>query len=131
MASPNNPVDLTFDLNFPLFYEQVPKIIWESGEVDVLIFYGIFGSSILKRSLEYNKGEFKEMFPFEGMHFVMQETLDKFFKWVHENQIPVLISCIDTADDVIVNLKNNSIQILKWQNMTLKELAELIKYFVK
>jgi acetyltransferase len=131
VASPNNPVDLTFDLNFSLFYEQVPKLIWESGEVDALIFYGIFGSSILKRSLEFNKGEFEEMFPFEGMHFVMQETLDKFFKWIHENQIPVLISCIDTADDIIGHLQHNSIPIFKWPNMAVKAMAALVQYYVK
>ncbi len=130
VASPNNPVDLTFDLNFPLFYEHVPKLIWESGEVDALIFYGIFGNSILKRSLEFNNGKFEEIFPFEGMNFVMQETLDTFFKWVNENEIPVFISCIDTADDVIGHLQHNSIPVFKWPNMTVKAMAALVQYYV-
>ena len=131
VASPNNPVDLTFDLNFPLFYEQVPQLIWESGEVDALIFYGIFGSSILKRSVEYNNGEFKEIFPFDAMHFVMQESLSKFYSWIHENKIPVLISCIDTADDVIGQLQHNSIPVFKWPNMTVKAMNALVHYYVR
>jgi acyl-CoA synthetase (NDP forming) len=131
VASPNNPVDLTFDLNFPLFYELVPKLIWESGEVDALIFYGIFGSSILKRSLDYNHGEYEEIFPFEGMDFVMQESLDKFYKWVHENEIPVMISCIDTADDIIGQLQHNSIPVFKWPNMTVKAMEALVQYYAR
>jgi len=131
VASPNNPVDLTFDLNFPLFYEQVPQLIWESGEVDALIFYGIFGRSILKRSVEYNHGKFKEIFPFEGMDFVMNESLTKFYSWIHENKIPVLISCIDTADDVIGQLQHNSIPVFKWPNMTVKAMKALVQYYVK
>jgi acetyltransferase len=131
VASPNNPVDLTFDLNFPLFYEQVPKLIWDSGEVDALIFYGIYDSSILKRSIKYNNGEFKEIFPFEAMDLIMQEIMDNFYSWIHENKIPVLISCIDTADDLISQLQHNSIPVFKWPNMAVKAMAELVQYYVK
>ncbi len=129
VASANNPIDLTFDLNFNLFYEEVPKLVWHSGEVDVLIFYGIFGRSMLERSLEYSNGEFSHLFPLEPMDILVQETLERFFEWVHSNKIPVLISCIDTADNLIPLFQENRIPIFKWPNMTVKAARALVQYY--
>jgi acetate---CoA ligase (ADP-forming) subunit alpha len=42
-ASLANPVDFTFINNWENFFSRVPRIIAESGEVDVLLFYGLFG----------------------------------------------------------------------------------------
>jgi len=42
-ASLANPVDFTFINNWEGFFSRVPAIIAESGEVDVLLFYGLFG----------------------------------------------------------------------------------------
>lgn len=42
-ASLSNPVDFTFINNWEAFFSRVPRIIAESGEVDVLLFYGLFG----------------------------------------------------------------------------------------
>ncbi len=41
-ASVSNPVDFTFINDWEGFYSKVPSIIAESGEVDVLLFYGFF-----------------------------------------------------------------------------------------
>ncbi len=131
VASANNPIDLTFDMNFSLFYEDVPKLVWHSGEVDALIFYGIFGSSMLERSVRFNNGEFSELFPLEAMNFLVKETLDRFFEWVHSNKIPVLISCIDTADKLIPVLQNNQIPVFKWPGMTARAMRALVQYYSK
>ncbi|MHA1207006.1 MAG: hypothetical protein ACTSSO_05505, partial [Candidatus Hodarchaeales archaeon] len=60
-----------------------------------------------------------------------QECLSKFYSWIHENEIPVLISCIDTADDVIGQLQHNSIPVFKWPNMTVKAMNALVHYYVR
>jgi acetyltransferase len=129
VASPNNPIDLTFDLNLPLFYNDVPKLIWDSGEVDALIFYGVHGNSILKRAIEYNHGEFEEIFPFEAMDQVMNNIIATFSKWIHEHKIPVLISCIDTADDLLGIFNDNKIPVFKWPAMTVKAMRALTQYY--
>jgi acetyltransferase len=131
VASPNNPIDLTFDLNIPLFYEEVPRLIWESGEVDSLIMYGIFDDTMLRRSIRYSGGELEEIFPFEAMSLIMNETLGNFCKWVHENKIPVLISCIDTADNVVELLNTNDIPVFIWPGMTVKAMKALVQYYQK
>ena len=42
-ASVKNPVDTTFDMNLYNYYVSIPKVLMESGEVDALIMYGVFG----------------------------------------------------------------------------------------
>ncbi|MHA1330443.1 MAG: hypothetical protein ACTSR2_05130, partial [Candidatus Hodarchaeales archaeon] len=131
MASANNPVDLTFDMNFNLFYQEIPKLVWESGEVDALIFYGLFGSSMMERNLHFGGDEDKDIFPLEAMDYILNETLTNFINWIHEEKIPVLISCIDTADEAVTILQNNNIPVFKWPSTTVKAMSALVRYYVK
>ncbi len=41
-ASGNNPIDLTFDINFYNFFVKLPKLLIKSGEVDSLLIYGLY-----------------------------------------------------------------------------------------
>ena len=41
-ASYKNPIDLTFDMNIANFYTTYPKMLMKSGEVDMIIIYGVF-----------------------------------------------------------------------------------------
>ena len=131
VASPNNPIDLTFDLNVNLFYQGVPKVVWEAGEVDALIFYGLYGASALERSLKFTNYDFSEIFPLEAMDIVMTEVLTAFTDWVHEYHIPVLMSCIDTGDDVVKILQEKGVPVFKFPSMAVKAMKVLVKYYSK
>jgi len=54
-ASVKNPVDCTFDLNLPNYYVTIPKLLLESGEIDLLVIYGVFG--LQEVMLNYMKDE--------------------------------------------------------------------------
>jgi len=41
-ASANNPIDVTFDVNFINLFYRFPKILMKSKEVDSIIVYGVF-----------------------------------------------------------------------------------------
>jgi acyl-CoA synthetase (NDP forming) len=41
-ASANNPIDVTFDVNFINLFYKFPKILMKSGEIDSIIVYGVF-----------------------------------------------------------------------------------------
>jgi len=43
IASSNNPVDITFGMDLPYYYITLPELLMKSGEVDVLIQYGVVG----------------------------------------------------------------------------------------
>ena len=128
-ASANNPVDLTFDMNFGLFYDDVPGLIWQSGEVDAFLMWGVFGSSMMERTLEFGKNEFIEMLPVPVMDTMLRENLEKFVNWVHENKIPVLISCLDTADEAVKYLQDNGIAVFKWPSMAVRAMNALVDYY--
>ena len=86
---------------------------------------------MLTRPIHFNKGEFKEIFPLEEMNLIMKETVSNFCKWIHTNKIPVLISCIDTADNIVELLQANDIPVFKWPSMTAKAMRILVQYHQK
>lgn len=130
-ASANNPIDLTFDMNMNLFYDEVPRLIWESNEVDILLFYGVFGGNMMERMFNFGNNEFMEMLPATVMETVLNQNLENFVNWVHKNRIPVLISCLDTADEAVKYLQNNGIAVFKWPSMTARAMKALVDYYCK
>jgi len=43
-ASTRNPIDVTFDRSWENFYVKIPKLLVASGEIDSIIFYGLFST---------------------------------------------------------------------------------------
>jgi acyl-CoA synthetase (NDP forming) len=130
-ASANNPIDLTFDMNMDLFYREVPRLIWESGEVDALLFYGVFGGNMMERMFQFGNNEFMEMLPAAFLETMLRDNLTDFVTWVHENKIPVLISCLDTADEAVAYLQDNGIAVFKWPSMAARAMKALVDYHSK
>lgn len=63
-ASLKNPIDTTFDMNFQNYYINIPKTLMQSGEIDAIIMYGVFGfQDVLKNLLEYERVAKYEDFP--------------------------------------------------------------------
>lgn len=131
VASPNNPVDVTFDMNFDLFFNQIPQFIWVSGEVDALLFYGLFDSSMMKRMVKFVNNENAEIFPLAGMDSLQTEILEKFVKWVHKEKVPIMFSCLDTADEAEVFLQNNDIPVFKFPSMAVRAMKAVVSYYSK
>jgi acyl-CoA synthetase (NDP forming) len=47
-AATANPIDITFLLDMEAYYIHVPRLLFESGEVDGMVMYGIFGSWLFR-----------------------------------------------------------------------------------
>lgn len=55
-ASFRNPVDCAFDMNLPYFYITLPELLMKSGEVDIIIQYGVVGfQDVMDDYLSYDK----------------------------------------------------------------------------
>jgi len=55
-ASYKNPIDCTFDMNMYNFYVSMPKLLMRSGEVDLIIIYGVIGFQyFMSRFIENEK----------------------------------------------------------------------------
>ena len=128
-ASPNNPIDLTFDMNFGLVYNDIPRLIWESKEVDAFLFYGVFGGSMMKRMLNFGNNEFAEMLPTTVMNNYLENHLKVFVEWIHNKKVPMLISCLDTADEAVIYLQSNNIPVFKWPSMATRAMKALTDYY--
>ncbi|MFX0074139.1 MAG: acetate--CoA ligase family protein [Candidatus Hermodarchaeota archaeon] len=51
-ASANNPIDVTFDVNFSNLFFKFPKLLMKSGEVDGIIIWGLFDLSDVLDTIE-------------------------------------------------------------------------------
>lgn len=131
MASTKNPIDLTFDMNFSLFYDFVPRLIWDSNEVDFLIFYGAFGSSMLQRMLDFGSGENEEIFQTELMRTALNQALLDFSEWTKEEKVSVVFSVIDTGDDAVEILQKHNIAVFKFPNTTVRAMKAVIDYYLR
>ncbi|MFW9929895.1 MAG: acetate--CoA ligase family protein, partial [Candidatus Thorarchaeota archaeon] len=55
-ASFKNPIDCTFDMNLPYFYFDLPEMIMKSGEIDMIIQYGVVGfQDVMDDYLNYER----------------------------------------------------------------------------
>ncbi|MHA1688603.1 MAG: acetate--CoA ligase family protein [Promethearchaeota archaeon] len=89
IASFKNPIDVTFDMNLPYYYITLPEILMKSGEVDVLIQYGVVGfQDVMEKYLEYEKiaqhAEFKKQDPKKSDELaksLLQPTLENAKKY--------------------------------------------------
>jgi len=54
-GSYKNPIDVTFDMDMFNFYSKMPKVLMKSGEVDLIIIYGVIGFHYLISN--YTKNE--------------------------------------------------------------------------
>lgn len=55
-ASFKNPIDVTFDMNLPYYYITLPELLMKSGEVDMLIQYGVVGfQDVMDNYLKHEK----------------------------------------------------------------------------
>jgi len=63
-ASLKNPIDTTFDMNFQNYYINIPKTLIQSGEIDAIMMYGVFGfQDVLRNLLKHERVAKYENFP--------------------------------------------------------------------
>ncbi len=74
LGASNNPLDHNFDL----FYNQIPQLVWESGEIDALIMYGVFDGSSIRRTLKFADYSHKELFSSNLLDEMLFSVLEEF-----------------------------------------------------
>ena len=55
-ASANNPIDVTYDVNFLNLFYKFPKILMKSGEIDSIIVWGVFDFDDVIETVEKSGG---------------------------------------------------------------------------
>ncbi|TFG09130.1 MAG: CoA-binding protein [Promethearchaeota archaeon] len=90
-ASGSNPIDITFFKNFFDFYVTLPKLIIKSGEVDSVLFDGIFDFGDVFNVVEKSGAPLDEqMKQFIGTFYDM--IIDPIQRLVHKKSVPLFYS---------------------------------------
>jgi acyl-CoA synthetase (NDP forming) len=100
-AQVRNPLDLTMDFDLKRFFIDVPKMVIDSGEVDAILFYGVFGGTHGKRKFE-SLVDGPDVAALEGYDSYMSGMVDGFADIVAQAGVPVLSSSFTGIEDVPV-----------------------------
>jgi len=91
-ASARNPVDITFSMNMDAFFEDIPKLLIESDEVDGIAIYYSFGVDFMKNIVK----PVSDKIPVPPENFFEEfasEMRKKFLNVVKNEKKPVTASC--------------------------------------
>jgi acetyltransferase len=108
VANIDNPLDLTFQFNQYNLYIKIPKILINSGEVDGIIIYAVFGFEEVLDIVKKSGGKSYE--EFEISNEIMKDVyLKPIQKLVHKKSIPVFYIGPQGYDDPWIKefLKSN------------------------
>ena len=90
-ASANNPIDVTFDVNFQNLFYKFPKMLMKSGEVDGIIIWGLFDFDDIIKTIEKSGMEIDESL--KSMSLMLERSIIRPIKKLMEKfSIPVYFS---------------------------------------
>ncbi|MBN1290149.1 MAG: CoA-binding protein [Actinobacteria bacterium] len=126
-ASTINPVDMTFHLNFADLLKTVPEILFESGEIDGIVMYGIFGTHIFEVFRDGLGDLFK--FPVEDARPIIRGLVEGFTRFPDDTGIPVIVSTfMGPEDEEIAFLRSNDIPVSPSPERAVNAMAALCRY---
>jgi len=96
-AASINPVDITFLLDYKALYDTIPRLLMESGEVDGIVMYGVFGT-LLFRTLQAALKE-RVDYDIENLVPMYMGLIEGFSRLPAEYGKPVLVSSFWGRDD--------------------------------
>lgn len=132
-ASFKNPVDCTFDMNLPYFYITLPEMIMKSGEVDMIIQYGVFGfQDILEDFLQIEKiaqyAEFSHQ-PNDVMDSFAHKLIFPSVENSRKYSIPIIhINPMNFNSPWSKRLRKNGVLLFKLWDRPVNAIAKLCEY---
>ncbi len=132
-ASYKNPVDCTFDMNLPYFYVKLPEILMKSGEIDVIVQYGVFGwEEALGEYLKYDQiaqnAEFQQQ-PDEVLNKLAQKLLQPTMANSQKYTIPILyVNPMNFNSSWSKKLRKNGATLFKLWDRPVNCIAKICEY---
>ncbi|MFX0092551.1 MAG: acetate--CoA ligase family protein [Candidatus Hodarchaeota archaeon] len=127
-AITKNPVDLTFDMDLDRFYQQIPRLIIGSKEVDGVFVYGVFGTRLFEM-IQAQAPEV-EFFPIELLKGVLGEIIPAFVELIHQSDFPIIISSLmSRKDETISYLLDHDVAVFPSPFRAVKAMRVLFDYF--
>lgn len=89
-AATVNPVDMTFLMDFNALYEQVPRLLMESDEVDAVVMYCVFGANLFRTLMAALPGRID--FDLDAVFPLVMGMLEKLAAMPGEYGKPLILS---------------------------------------
>lgn len=96
-AASMNPIDMTFFMDMETMYATVPRMLMESGEIDGIVMYGVFGS-MLYRKIRSAMGD-RIRLPIDEVAPYAMDLLSRLKDLPGEFGKPLLVSSLWGKDD--------------------------------
>jgi acyl-CoA synthetase (NDP forming) len=128
-ASAKNPVDLTFHIDMDTLAEKIPRVLFESDEIDGVIIHGIMDTGFIKLLYPY----VKKIFDVPEHDFVKTGEFfpDQLIQMPDIYNKPLLISSFFGKEDHAVSFfHDNSIPTFDSPEKAAIAMAALYKYFL-
>ncbi len=126
-GSTANPIDLTFSMNPGVMMGEIPKAIFNSGEVDAIMIHGIMGSSMIRTMREEAPDLVpKDMSKMDTALAMMHKGLVELSQ---EMSCPVLTSSFDGRVDSAVDfVMKNNIPVYPSPERAVQAMTALMQY---
>jgi len=119
-----NPIDMTYYMNFDAMYNEIPRMVMESGEVDGIVMYGVFGS-MLYRKIQAGLGDRLNL-PIDRVLPSAIKRLDRLKALPAELGRPLLLSSLwGKDDDALEYLVQQGIPVYPTPERAVKAMAAL------
>jgi hypothetical protein len=132
-ASVKNPLDATFDMNLFNYYVNLPIVIMESGEVDSLIIYGVFGfqevvSKYINDDRIRNHIEIDEKMSVTGVS-LEKMLIDPTLKVSKKYSIPIIyINTQNYSSSWSKKIRESGATLFQFWDRPIRTLAKLCQY---
>ena len=132
-ASFKNPIDCTFDMNLPYFYIDLPEMIMKSGEIDIIIQYGVLGfQDVMDDYLNYERiakyAEFAHQ-PDKVMDGMARKLISSTLTNSKKYSVPILyVSPMCYTSPWSKRLRNNGALLFKYWDRPVNCLSKVCEY---
>ena len=132
-ASFKNPVDVTFDMNLPYFYINLPEMLMKSGEIDAIFQYGVVGfqdvmDDYLKNKKIAKYAEFQNQLE-EVKDDLAKKLLQPTMKNCQKYSVPILyINPMGFTSPWSKRLRKNGALLFKLWDRPVNALAKVCEY---
>jgi acyl-CoA synthetase (NDP forming) len=127
-AQVRNPLDLTMDFDLKRFFIDVTEVVVGSGEVDAILFYGVFGAVHGKKKFTAAIGGPDEA-TLNGYDGFISEMAGRFAEITGKAGIPVLSASFTGIDDVpVARMMELGIPVYPTPERAAFALAQMVKY---
>jgi acetyltransferase len=128
-ASARNPVDLTFHIDMKALTEKIPRILFDSDDIDGVVIHGIMDTGfyhevypIIKDLVGVPEEEFLKM---------LEANLDKLVEMVRSSKKPLMVSSFFGKEDHAVRaFHENNIPVFDSPEKAAKAMSALYKHYV-